>query len=131
EDMIQGLGMDLWANQQEFGQAMDRAQFGNAAAMNRQQAYNAAQQQLLNQIQQAQQFRNAAQQQAYQQALSTRELPLNEISALMSGAPVQPPGMPPWQGASVAPAPVFQAGQAQSAFGQNTYKQQMAQRYSL
>jgi hypothetical protein len=62
------------------------------------------------------QFGNTAQQQALAQAIQQRQMPLNEITALMSGSQIQNPQFSPYSGANVTPAPLFQAAQAQ---GQN------------
>jgi hypothetical protein len=185
---LQGLNLDLTANQQGYGQALSSGQFGNQAqlagfganlqnqqaanqaiaqnygqGMNAQQMQNAAiaqnfgqgtsaqamQNQAIgqnygqgmsaaqaenariaqqfNQNQQAAQFGNTAQQQALAEAIQQRQLPLNEITALMSGSQIQNPQFGAYQGATVQPAPVFQATQAQGMFDANTYNQQVSQ----
>jgi hypothetical protein len=58
------LGLDLTANQQGFGQALQQGQFGNQANLTNAQFANAAQQQQFGQNQAAAQFGNQAQQQA-------------------------------------------------------------------
>jgi hypothetical protein len=189
--VLQGLGLDLQANQQGFGQAATRGQFGNEAIQNQfgmglagqqagnqaqqqgfnqqvqggqfgneaqlasfgadiqnqqqanaaaqqrlqtalagQQGYNQTQQQVFNQGLQSAQFGNTAQQQALAQALQMRSLPINEISALLSGSQVQQPQMQPFAQATGAPAPLFQGAQLQDQYNQNLYNQQVAQRNS-
>jgi len=59
------------------------------------------------------------------QALQQRGLPLNEITALMSGSQITNPQFQGYQGSSVAPAPVFAAAQAQGQAGQNLYNAQV------
>lgn len=152
---LQGLNLDLAANQQGFGQAAARGQFGNDAQnsgfqnaltnqqagnqanqqnfqnlLNSQQGYNQAQQQGYNQQLQGAQFGNTALQQALSQGLQLRDLPLNEISALLSGSQVQNPQAGPYAQSTAAPAPLFQAAAGQDAFNQNLYNQQVAQRNS-
>lgn len=100
--VLQGLGLDMSANQQGFGQALQSAQLGNSAI-----AQNLA------------------------QAVQLRQLPLNEINALMSGGQTQVPSYQAYQGASVAPAPVFAGVQNQAAWDQNLYNQQVAQKNAL
>lgn len=185
--VVQGLNLDIGANQQGFGQALTRGQFGNQAQLsgfsadlqNQQainqaiaqnygqgvnaqqmqnqaiaqnfgqgttaqsmenqaigqnygqgltasQAENARIAQQFNQTQQAAQFGNVAQQQALAEAIQQRQMPLNEITALMSGSQIQNPQFGAYQGATVQPAPLFQATQAQGMFDQNTYNQQVA-----
>ena len=53
-------------------------------------------------------------------------MPLNEITALMSGSQIQNPQFQAYQGANVAPAPTFAATQAQGAFDANAYNQRVA-----
>ena len=184
---LQGLNLDMTANQQGYGQALTSGQFGNqsqlsqfnanlqnqqagnqaiaqnygqgvtsqqlqnqaigqnfgqgssAQAMQNQaiaqnygqgltasQAENARIAQQFNQTQQGAQFANTAQQQALAEAIQQRQMPLNEITALMSGSQIQNPQFGAYQGATVTPPPIFQATQAQGMFDQNTYNQQVA-----
>ena len=95
--VLQGLNLDIGANQQGFGQALESGKFGNTA-----------------------------QQQALAEAISLRQLPLNEITALMSGSQIQNPQFGAYSGATVQPAPTFAATQAQGAFDANAYNQQVA-----
>jgi hypothetical protein len=185
---LQGLNLDLTANQQGYGQALTSGQFGNQAqlsqfganlqnqqagnqaiaqnygqgitsqqlqnqaigqnfgqgssaqamqnqaiaqnygqGMSSSQAENARIAQQFNQAQQAAQFGNTAQQQALAQAIQQRQMPLNEINALTSSSQIQNPQFGAYSGANVAAAPVFAGAQAQGAFNQNTYNQQVAQ----
>ena len=96
--VLQGLNLDIGANQQGFGQALESGKFGNVA-----------------------------QQQALAEAIQLRQLPLNEITALMSGSQIQNPQFGAYSGATVAPAPVFAGAQAQGAFEQNKFNQAVAQ----
>lgn len=52
-------------------------------------------------------------QRALQEGLALRQLPLSEINALRTGAQPTLPQFQPYQGQSVAPAPLFDAGVAQ------------------
>lgn len=60
--------------------------------------------------------------------LTSRQTPLNEISALMSGSQVNNQFATPGyaQNSTVAPAPTFAGAQAQGAWDQNVYNQQVA-----
>ena len=99
---LQGLNLDIGANQQGFNQALQQGQFGNTAL-----------------------------QQALAQALGLRSQPINEITALMSGSQVSNPAFPQYQGANVQAAPLFNATQADADFAMQRYQQQVAQRNSL
>jgi hypothetical protein len=96
--VLQGLNLDIGANQQGFGQQLEAGKFGNTA-----------------------------QQQALAEAIQLRQLPLNEITALMSGSQIQNPQFGAYSGATVNAAPVFAGAQAQGQFDANTYNQQVAQ----
>ena len=124
----------LGGQQQGFGQNVTQQQLGNQAitqnqqaALLQQQAALAAQSQQFNQGLQGSQFGNTAEQNAFARAMQLRGMPLNEITALMSGSQIQNPTFQPYQGQSVAPAPVAQAAAQQAQFGQNIYNQQMGQ----
>ena len=93
---LTGIGLDTSANAQGFNQALQSGQFGNTA-----------------------------QQQALAQAITQRQLPLNEINALMSGSQIQNPTFSPYSGSNIAPPPIANATAQQGAFDQNTYNQQM------
>ncbi len=99
---LAGIQADMGANQQGFNQALQQGQFGNTAI-----------------------------QQALAQALTQRDVPINEIGALLSGSQVQNPQFPGYQGTNVAAAPVFAGTQAQGAWDQNVFNQEVAQRNSL
>lgn len=60
--------------------------------------------------------------------LTSRQTPLNEISALMSGSQVNNQFATPGyaQNTNVAPAPTFAGAQAQGAWDQNVYNQGVA-----
>ena len=116
------------AQQQRFGQAMDIQSAQNAAlAQNQaqQQAgaafFNQAQQQQFQQNIANQQFYNTAVQQALAQQAAMRSIPVNEISALLSGGQVNVPQFQGYSGVTVAPAPIFQGGQAQDAAAMQRY----------
>jgi len=96
--VLQGLNLDIGANQQGFGQQLEAGKFGNTA-----------------------------QQQALAEAIQLRQLPLNEITALMSGSQIQNPQFGAYSGATVNAAPIFAGAQAQGQFDANTYNQQVAQ----
>lgn len=146
---LQGLNLDIGANQQGFSQALQGGQYGNAAqlsqfgagqqaqqaqnqaiaqnygqGMTAAQAQNATEAQRYNQALQGAQFGNTAQQQAMAQALQQRQLPLNEINALVSGSQIQNPQFGAYQGSNVAPAPIANATAQQGAYNQNLFNQQ-------
>jgi hypothetical protein len=54
-------------------------------------------------------------------------MPLNEISALMSGSQIQNPQFQSYSGANIAPAPIANAAAQQGAYNANAYNQQVAQ----
>ena len=95
--VLQGIGLDTAANAQGYNQALQGGQFANTA-----------------------------QQQALAQAIQGRQMPLNEITALMSGSQIQNPQFSAYQGANVAPAPIANATAQQSAYDQNAYNQRVA-----
>jgi hypothetical protein len=94
---LTGINLDTSANAQGYNQALQGAQFGNTA-----------------------------QQQALAQAIQSRQMPLNEITALMSGSQIQNPQFGAYQGSNVQAAPVFAATQAKGQAEQNAYNQQVA-----
>ncbi|CAB4127927.1 hypothetical protein UFOVP102_1, partial [uncultured Caudovirales phage] len=65
------------------------------------------------------------QQQALAQAIQSRQMPLNEITALMSGSQIQNPQFGAYQGANVAAAPIANAAAQTGAYNQNLYNQQV------
>ena len=94
---LQGINLDTAANAQGYNQALQGGQFANTA-----------------------------QQQALMQAIQNRQMPLNEITALMSGSQIQNPQFGAYSGTNVNAAPVFAASQAQGQTDQNTYNQKVA-----
>jgi hypothetical protein len=94
---LTGINLDTSANAQQYNQALQSGQFGNTA-----------------------------QQQALAQAIQYRQMPLNEITALMSGSQIQNPTFSPYQGVNIQPAPIANATAQEGQFAQNTYNQQMA-----
>ena len=132
----QGINLDAMINQQGFGQAQARGQFGNESQLNQfqsalqnagmgnaalqqdyqnqlaaQTAQNAAIAQNYNQQLGVAQFGNTAQQQSLDQQLALRNQPLNQITGLMSGSQIQMPQFQAYQGANIAAAPIYQATQ--------------------
>lgn len=144
----QGINLDAMMNQQGFGQAQARGQFGNEAQQSQfnaalqnagmgntalqqdyqnqlaaQTAQNAAAAQNFNQQLGMAQFGNTAQQQSLDQQLALRNQPLNQITGLMSGSQIQMPQFQGYQGANIAAAPIYQGVQ-------DTFQGQMDQ-YAL
>jgi hypothetical protein len=114
---LQGLNLDMGANQQGYNQAASTAGL-----------YNQAQNQAYNQGLGNAQFGNTAAGQYLQQQLGLYNQPLNAINALMSSSQIQNPQFQQYTGANVAAAPVFQGAQAQAQAAQDVYGQQMAAR---
>jgi hypothetical protein len=94
---LQGINLDTAANAQGYNQALQGGQ-----------------------------FENTAQQQALAEAIQLRNMPLNEITALMSGSQIQNPQFGAYSGSNVTAAPTFAATQAQGQAEQNNYNQQVA-----
>jgi hypothetical protein len=112
---LQGINLDLTANQQGFNQQQARAGL-----------YNQAMSQNFGQKQGAAQFANTAQQQQLGQDLALRAQPINEVIGLMGGSQIQLPQFQGYQGASVAPAPTFAGSQAQGQADMQRYGIQQA-----
>lgn len=93
---LQGLNLDMSANNQGYNQALQSAQFGNTATG-----------------------------QSLQQQLGLYNQPLNQITALMSGSQIQTPQFGQYQGANIAAAPLANATAQQGQWSQNAYNQQM------
>ena len=141
---LQGINLDMNANNQGYNQALQSGNFANQSALSgfdtrmqnanlnnsgQNQGYSQAlsgQNQQFNQGLAGAQFGNTAQQQSLQQQLSQRELPLNEISALMSGSQIQNPQFQGYTGQQVQAAPTFNATQAQGNAALQGYGTQSA-----
>jgi hypothetical protein len=93
---LQGINLDLTANQQGFNQQQARAGL-----------FNQAMSQNFGQKQSAAQFANTAQQQQLGQDLALRAQPINEVIGLLGGSQIQLPQFQGYQGTSVAPAPTI------------------------
>lgn len=108
------------ARQQNFANYQTYQQSQNQAAA------QAFQQQLA-----AAQFGNAAQQQNLQQQMQIRNIPINEITALMSGSQIALPQFQAYQGQVAQPGDIQAATGQQAAWNQNIYNQQVASRNML
>lgn len=109
-----------------FNTQMD--QFGRQQNDANQQAVLAGYQQEqnnFNQTAQAAQFQNTARQQAVQEALTQRNQPINEISALMSGGQVSMPQFAPYQFSPMTPAPYGQYAYQSANLAEQNYQSQM------
>jgi len=120
-------GFSNSANQQEFGQNLDRSTFNNQAVAQRFGQELQANDQTFNQALSAAQFGNQARQQALQEQLALRQLPLNEINALRTGAQVNVPQFQGYSGQNVAAPNFMGAAQAQGQWDQGLYNSQTAQ----
>jgi len=107
---LQGINLDLTANQQGFNQQQARAGL-----------YNQAMSQNFGQKQGAAQFANTAQNQQLGQDLALRSQPINEVIGLMGGSQIQLPQFQGYSGAAVAPAPTFAGAQAQGQADMQRY----------
>jgi hypothetical protein len=123
QNATQGQMFQQIVQQQESRNAAIAQRFAEQQA--RIAANNQATQQQFQQNLAQQQFYNTAVQQALAQQAAIRSLPVNEISALLSGGQVAIPQFQGYQGVSVAPAPIFQAGQAAGDFAQKNYQNQV------
>jgi hypothetical protein len=135
---LQGIGLDMSANQQGYNQALSSGGFYNqgvgqnyeqgmgtqgarnaaigqnqSAALARQQAMNQAQQQGFNQNLARAQFGNTAQDQSLNQQLQLRQQPLNEVMGLMGGSQFQLPQFQGYQAATKSPEEIMLAQQMQ------------------
>lgn len=95
---LQGLGLDMQANQQGYNQALQSGQFANTASA-----------------------------QNLQQQLGLYNQPLNQITALMSGSQIQNPQFQQYSGANVGAAPIANATSQLGQYNQGIYGQQVAQ----
>ncbi|CAB5228675.1 hypothetical protein UFOVP1545_14 [uncultured Caudovirales phage] len=148
---LQGIGLDMGANQQGYGQALSSAGLYNQAigqnfgqgvtstglynqaqgqAANQQMAQESAnreaQNQIFNQQMASANFENAARQNDLQMQLGLYNQPLNQINSLMSGSQIQNPTFQAYSGSNVNAAPVFQAAQQTGQDAQAAYAQQVA-----
>jgi hypothetical protein len=117
---------------QNFGQGTTAQNTANqAVGQNYTQSYNsvaqnnAAQQQQFAQNQARAAFENQSRQQALAEAIQQRQMPLNEITALMSGSQITNPQFQSYQGQTVAPAPIAQTTQNAYQGALNNYNQQV------
>jgi hypothetical protein len=112
---LQGIGLDMNARQQGFGELMNRAGL-----------YNTALGQDFSQGLSRAQFGNQAQQQQLAQDLTLRGQPMNEIIGLLGGSQIQLPQFAGYQGTNIAPAPTFAATQAANQAAIQNYGIQQA-----
>lgn len=148
---LQGINLDIAANQQGYGQALGRAGLYNQAmgqgfgqgvgaqqlanqaiAQNYGQGlqsagmYNQAAAQDINQRLAAAQFGNQAAAQRLQQELGLYNVPLNQITALMSGSQIQTPQFQQYSGPGRIEAPqLAQAAQNLGNYNTAAYNAKM------
>lgn len=153
---LQGINLDMAANQQGFGQGLASGQFANAAQQ-QQFGQNQAQGQFANQAENQQfqenlnqgNFANSAQAQQYtqnandaafgnkagtdaiQQQILARQYPLQQLQNIRNAAPVNVPQFQQYQGAGMTPAPLMQGAQSQAAANQNMFNAQQGQANSF
>lgn len=119
-----GIGLDMNANNQGYQQALSSGNFANNANLANANFANNAE------LQQAQ-FGNQAQQQALQQALYQRQMPINELTALMSGSQVSTPQFQQYSGQTITPGNIAGATQQAGQYAGNVYSNQMAQNNAM
>lgn len=120
-------GSEAWNN------AMAEQQQGESdlysqAALQGINADMAARSQAVNEAIQSGQFANTAGEQDFARQLGLYNLPLNQITALMSGSQVDMPKFQGYSGQNIEAAPTFLAGQQKSQWDQNIYNQGISQR---
>ena len=112
---LQGINLDMSANQQGYGQALGQAGFYNQGAA---QGYN--------QALGGAEFGNQAAGQRLQQELGLYNVPLNQITALMSGSQIQAPQFQNYTGGGqIGAAPVAQAATNQGNYNTAAYNAKM------
>jgi hypothetical protein len=123
---LQGINLDMAANQQGFNQALAGAGLYNTAmGQNFGQGMQSQGTQFAQGLNKAQ-FQNTAQQQQLAQDMALRAQPINEVIGLMGGSQIQLPQFQGYQGTSVAPAPTFAGLQAQNQADMQRYGIQQA-----
>jgi hypothetical protein len=123
---LQGINLDMSANQQGYNQALANAGLYNSAmGQNFGQGMTTQGTQFSQGLNKAQ-FQNTAQQQQLAQDLALRAQPINEVIGLMGGSQIQLPQFQGYQGTSVAPAPTFAGAQAQGQADMQRYGIQQA-----
>jgi hypothetical protein len=123
---LQGINLDMSANQQGYNQALQNAGLYNSAMGQNFGQGMTAQGTQYNQGLGKAQFQNTAQQQQLAQDLALRAQPINEVIGLMGGSQIQLPQFQGYQGAAVAPAPTFAGTQAQGQANMQNYGIQQA-----
>ena len=126
---LQNQGFSQAQAQQAAQNAAMQQNFANMQTY--QQSQNQAAAQAFQQQLAAAQYGNAAQQQAYQQAAMIRQMPINEITALMSGSQIANPAFQAYQGAVAQPGDIQAATGQQAAWDQNIYNQKVASKNAL
>lgn len=110
------------ALQAQFGQGLQAGTFYNQAGQQQFGQEMNANQQNYNQMMQQAEYQNRLRQQGITEQQLQRQMPLNEMNALMTGAQVQSPNMPQFQSAQAA-QPVQSLA---AATAQGNYQSQLA-----
>ena len=98
---------DTTQQQQQFNNAANQQMYDNA--MQGTKFNNATQTDAFNSDMSRAAYQNASRAQGIQEAQASRNQPINEISALMSGSQVQPLQFQPYQYQPMAPAPIAES----------------------
>lgn len=116
EQGMQLNNANLWntARSTDAGLLKDQTNFNNAST----------QQDIQNAFSNAN-LTNSSRQQGLNEAAQLRQMPLNELLAMLNGTQVNSPQFQPVAGANIQPAPLFSAAQAQGNAAQQQYQNQM------
>lgn len=116
EQNMRLAGANLWNTSRgtDAGLLKDQTQFNNAAT----------QQDIQNAFANAN-LTNATRQQGLNEASQLRQMPLNELIAMLSGTQVNSPQFQQVTPTNIAPAPIFQATQAQGDAAQQNYQNKL------
>ena len=123
-------GSEAWQNAMQEQQQGESDLYSQAA----QQGINldlAARTQAVNEAIQSGQFANTAEAQQFARDLGLYNLPLNQITALMSGSQIQMPQFQRYTGQNIAAEPLFQAGQLQNQAAMDRYNAKVAQKNAI
>lgn len=113
------------ANMQQFGMGQQAGQFHNQAVAQKFGQASAANAQNFQQEMQASQYANQARQNWINEQMLRRNMPLNEMNALLTGQMVQQPSMPSFVPAQGSQAPqLLQAAMAQGNYDMNAAQMQ-------
>ena len=123
-------GSEAW-NRAMAEQQQGESDLYSQAALQGINADMAARSQAVNEAIQSGQFANTAAEQDFARKLGLYNLPLNQVSALLSGAQIQMPQFQGYSGQNIAAEPIFQAGQLTGQAAMDRYNAEVAQQNAL